>query len=87
MWSWTVQDFLPKPPYDSAETETDFRPYGVGYVELASGLKVECRLTLADPKRLRIGMPMALTLEPYRRPPRGEPTFTFAFAPIEETTA
>jgi uncharacterized OB-fold protein len=87
LWSWTVQDFLPKPPYDSGETEADFRPYGVGYVELASGLKVECRLTLADPKRLRIGMPMALTLEPYRRPPGGEPTFTFAFAPVEETTA
>jgi uncharacterized protein len=84
LWSWTVQDFLPKTPYDSGETEHDFAPYGVGYVELACGLKVESRLTLADPARLRIGMPMELTLQAYRCPPGAEPVFTFAFAPIGE---
>jgi uncharacterized OB-fold protein len=95
LWSWTIQSFCPKPPYNSGETELDFKPYGVGYVEMASGLKVESRLTLADPAQLHIGMPMELTLEPYRRPPQGEPVFTFAFrpalvepaGPAEETTA
>jgi uncharacterized protein len=81
LWSWTVQGFCPKPPYNSGESDADFTPYGVGYVEMASGLKVESRLTLADPAQLHIGMPMELTLEPYRRPPDGEPVFTFAFRP------
>lgn len=84
LWSWTVQDFLPKSPYDSGETEQDFVPYGVGYVELACGLKVESRLTLADPARLRIGMPMVLELQPYRSQPGAASVYTFAFAPATE---
>ena len=87
LWSWTVQGFCPKPPYDGTTNEADFRPYGVGYVELADGIKVESRLTLADPARLRIGMAMELTLEPYRRPPQGEPVFTFAFGPAQPAAA
>lgn len=80
LWSWTVQDFLPKPPYNSGETEQTFRPYGVGYIEMPSGLKVESRLTVADPALLKIGMPMRLTLEPYRTAPDGT-VHTYAFAP------
>ncbi|BAL24582.1 Zn-ribbon domain-containing OB-fold protein [Azoarcus sp. KH32C] len=81
LWSWTIQGYLPKAPYDSGETDADFTPYGVGYVEMPSGIKVESRLTVADPAALRIGMRMALTLEPYRVAPDGEPIFTYAFAP------
>lgn len=87
LWSWTVQDFLPKAPYDSGETEADFQPYGVGYVEVASGIKVESRLTVADPGALRIGMRMVLTLVPYRIVPDGEPVFTYAFAPARPAAA
>jgi uncharacterized OB-fold protein len=85
LWSWTIQGFLPKPPYDSGETADSFRPYGVGYVEMASGIKVESRLTLADPARLRIGMPMALTLVPYRITEGGDRVSTFAFEPSGES--
>ena len=82
LWSWTVQTFLPKPPYDSGETAADFEPYGVGYVELACGLKVEARLTEARASQLAIGMPMALVLLPYQK---GEAALqTFAFAPAGE---
>ena len=60
LWSWTVQRFRPKsPPYVGPE---EFEPYGVGYVELPGEVRVEARLTESDPARLRIGMPMALTL-------------------------
>ena len=81
LWSWTVQGFRPKPPFDGAGTEADFRPYGVGYVELACGIKVESRLTLADPARLRIGMDMELVLEPYRHDADGLAVPTYAFGP------
>jgi len=82
LWSWTVQDFCPKPPYDGVDNEADFRPYGVGYVELACGIKVESRLTLADPTRLRIGMAMELTLEAYRHDADGTAFHTYAFGPV-----
>jgi uncharacterized protein len=87
LWSWTVQGFCPKPPFDGTATEADFRPYGVGYVELDSGLKVESRLTLADPARLHIGMRMALTVQPYRELADGTLLHTYAFAPTDEEDA
>ncbi|MOA60130.1 hypothetical protein D3C78_1849350 [compost metagenome] len=46
------------------------------------GVKVESRLTVADPQQLRIGMPMELTLVRYGRTAAGEPLHTFAFAPL-----
>ena len=30
--TWTTQDFLPKEPYASGETDETFKPYGVGLV-------------------------------------------------------
>lgn len=87
LWSWTVQGFRPKPPYDgSAGGDAGFQPYGVGYVELENGLKVEARLTVADPARLRIGMPMRLALDGYRHLPTGELLHTYAFEPFPEDT-
>lgn len=80
LWSWTIQAFLPKAPYDGGETEADFKPYGVGYVQMPGGIKIEGRLTVADPALLRIGMPMKLTLTPYRRG-GDDGASTFAFAP------
>jgi len=81
MWSWTVQAFLPKAPYDGGETPETFVPYGVGYVEMPSGLKVEARLSTADEASLRIGMPMRLALATYGASGRR----TFVFEPEPET--
>lgn len=81
LWSWTVQAFLPKSPYNSGETEADFQPYGVGYVEMPCGVKVESRLTSADPALLSIGMPMQLTLVQYGARVDGSPLHTYAFTP------
>ena len=84
LWTWTVQGFLPKTPYNSGETDATFRPYGVGYVEMPCGVKVESRLTENDPAKLRIGMPMRLVLEAYRTAEDGSKVHTFAFAPASE---
>jgi uncharacterized protein len=80
LWTWTIQCFPPKsPPY--AGSEEDFEPYGVGYVELPGEVRVETLLTEADPERLRIGMPMELTLIPAP----GKPGMvTYAFRPADE---
>ncbi len=79
LWSWTIQSFLPKSPYNSGESESTFKPFGVGYVQMPIGLKVESRLTPADPAWLRIGVPMELILEPYRTRADGGVVSTFAF--------
>ena len=80
LWTWTVQCFPPKsPPYAGAPDE--FEPYGVGYVELPGEVRVEARLTEADPARLRIGMPMELVLV---RAPGVSGALTYAFRPVED---
>ena len=80
LWTWTIQCFEPKsPPYAGAAEP--FEPYGVGYVELPGEVRVEARLTEADPARLRIGMPMELTLI---QAPGRDGVMTYAFRPVEE---
>jgi uncharacterized OB-fold protein len=81
LWTWTIQCFPPKsPPYLEGGVE-EFEPYGVGYIELPGEVRVEARLTESDPSRLRIGMPMELTLIEV---PGAHEQLTFAFRPVEE---
>jgi uncharacterized OB-fold protein len=77
LWTWTIQRFPPPPPYLGR-----FEPYGVGYVELPEGVRIEARLTTADPEALAIGMEMELVLEKFADGPDGEARMTFAFAPV-----
>jgi uncharacterized OB-fold protein len=80
LWTWTVQTFPPPvPPYRGPVD--DFVPFGVGYVELPEGLCVQGRLTVNDGARLRIGMPMELTLEAWGRDEQGRTLMGYAFAP------
>lgn len=85
LWSWTVQGFQPKPPYNGGETAENFQPYGIGYIEMPSGIKVESRLTVADPSKLIIGMPMRLVEFDYGSGGNGSILRTFAFAPCNPT--
>lgn len=81
LWSWTIQCFAPKSPPYAVDDPECFEPYGVGYVELPGEVRVEALLTLADPARLRIGMPMELTLIPAPGAHNGAVTYAFAPAP------
>jgi uncharacterized OB-fold protein len=51
LWTYTVQGFRPKSPYDGPE---EFSPYAVGYVDLGEVL-VESRLDVPVGHRLVIG--------------------------------
>ena len=84
LWTWTVQSFMPKTPYHTDETPETFRPYGVGYVELACGLKVESRLKENTPDELKIGMPMKLEIITVRKDDEGSDLMTFQFCAAEE---
>lgn len=86
LWAWTVQGFPPKaPPYLGDVDPATFRPYGVGYVELPGQVKVEARLTEADPDKLHIGMAMQLVIVPIGTDADGNEVVTFAFAPVGTT--
>ena len=82
LWTWTVQQFMPKTPYRSNETPETFKPYGVGYLELPGGVRVEGRLTENDPQKLHIGMEMDVIFAPYRTEENGDEIINFFFQPV-----
>lgn len=61
LWSWTRQDFEPKPPYDGPQP---FEPYLLGYVAL-SEVVVETRIVGVRLEDLRLDMPMQLAIVPF----------------------
>lgn len=83
LWTWTIQTFMPKDPYLTDETPETFTPYGVGYVELECGLRVESRLRQNTTDSLQIGMPMTLELIPVRKADNGDELLTFQFTAKE----
>ena len=83
LWTWTVQQFMPKTPYKSNESPETFTPYGVGYLELPGGVRVEGRLTENDPEKLHIGMEMDVVFETYRTEDNGDEVINFFFKPVE----
>ena len=87
LWTWTVQHFPPPaPPYIGSADRESFVPFGVGYVELPEGIRVEGRLTVNDPAKLEIGMEMELVLEKFIDDEEGNELVTFAFQPVESVT-
>lgn len=82
LWSYTVQRFPPKsPPYAGS---APFEPFALGYVELEGAVIVESRLVDVAFDELRIGMPLELTIVPFRKDNDGAVVTTFAFRPIRE---
>ena len=83
LWTWTVQGYPPKsPPYAGDVNPATFEPYGVGYVDIDRQVRVETRLTVADPEQLEIGMALVMVLEPLYVNEEGDEVVTFAFAPV-----
>lgn len=82
LWAWTTQSFPPPSPPYTGPTGEAFVPFGIGYVELPGEVKVEARLTEADPERLAQGMDMELVVVPFRTDDKGNEIVTFAFRPV-----
>lgn len=84
LWSWTVQRFAPKAPYDGPSGD-DYQPYGVAYVQLGDALIVEGRIAATPPPPLTIGQAMQVVRVIYTRDAHGQPIETYAFAPLERS--
>lgn len=82
LWTWTIQRFMPKSPYNSSETPETFKPYGVGYLDLPGGLKIEGRIMSEDPQSLRIGQPMEVAFYTHRVDDDGTAVINYAFKPV-----
>lgn len=80
--AWTTQGFIPKLPYAGRQTAETFVPYGVGLVQLGSEVRVEARLTEADPSKLRFGMEVELVFVPFFVDEEGDQVVTWAFQPV-----
>lgn len=76
LWSYTVQRFRPKTPYAGP---AEFKPYAVGYVELPGQIIVESHIAAPDFNALKIGLPVRLTLIPFREDPDGTQVMTYGF--------
>ena len=85
LWTWTIQRFMPKTPYHSNETAETFQPYGVGYLELPGGVRVEGRLTENDPDKIHIGMAMDVVFDTWRTEGNGDEIISFFFKPVDQT--
>ena len=82
LWTWTIQRFMPKPPYHSSESPESFVPFGLGYVELPGALRILTRLTDNEPVRLKIGCVMELTFYTHRTEPDGTEIINYAFKSV-----
>lgn len=84
LWSWTIQRFRPKsPPYAGPESDHDFSPFALGYVELEGQIIIETRIVIDDFAHLTIGMDMEMTLIPFRTDETGNDIYTYAFRPVQ----
>ncbi|MBT3671796.1 MAG: DNA-binding protein [Porticoccaceae bacterium] len=73
LWSFTRQDFKPKPPYDGPE---EFSPFLLGYVELPGEIIVESYIIGTTLEELKIGMALEFVITPF-----DEKRSTYAFRP------
>ena len=73
LWSWTRQDFKPKPPYDGPE---EFEPFLVGYIELPGEVIVVSHIVESKLEDLELGMPMEFVITAF-----DDARSTYAFRP------
>ncbi|MDV3124529.1 OB-fold domain-containing protein [Mycobacterium sp. 21AC1] len=80
LYTFTTQEFPPPLPYKGNRDPKVFKPYVVGFVELAEGVLVESLIVDADPADLQIGQPLVSTTTTLETPD-GTSLVTFAFRP------
>lgn len=83
LYTYTTQEFAPPLPYKGDRSPNVFKPYVVGFVELAEGVLVETLIVGADPVDLRIGQPLVSTTTTLVAAD-GTSSLTFAFRPAPE---
>lgn len=82
LWTYTVQRFKPKFPFDDGKADSEFIPYIVGYVSFEEyDLIVEGRIVNVDPSELKIGQEMSICSTVIAKL-QGHDIELYAFAPL-----
>jgi uncharacterized OB-fold protein len=81
LYTYTTQEFAPPLPYKGDRDPKVFKPYVVGFVELADGVLVESLIVGVSPAELRIGQPLVSTTTTLETAD-GQSLLTFAFRPV-----
>ena len=84
LYTFTTQEFPPPLPYKGNRSPEVFKPYVVGFVELAESVLVESLIVGASATDLRIGQPLVSTLTTLETA-EGQSFLTFAFRPADES--
>jgi hypothetical protein len=79
LWSCAVQDYPPPAP---ARFDQPYKPYAMGVVDLADGLRVLGRMAIDDPGRLEVGMKVELVLDTLCHDEQGGEVITWKFRPV-----
>src|ERR1700760_2216678 len=80
LYTYTTQEFAPPLPYRGNRNPKVFKPYVVGFVELADGVLVESLIVGVSPAELRIGQSLVSTTTTLETA-EGQSLVTFAFRP------
>jgi uncharacterized protein len=80
LYTYTTQEFAPPLPYKGNRDPKVFKPYVVGFVELAEGVLVESLIVDTTTDQLRIGQPLVSTTFTLETAD-GASLLTFAFRP------
>ena len=78
LYSYTIN--WNKPPGDYKGPEP-FQPYAVGLVELPEGIRLVSVLTSVDFDKIKIGIPLELSVEELFKDKEGNTVVTFKFRP------
>lgn len=79
LWSCAIQNYPPPLP---ARYDEPYKPYAMGVVDLAEGLRVLGRISTDDPEDLKLGAEVELVLEPLYRDEDGNEVITWKFKPL-----
>jgi len=80
LYTYTTQEFVPPLPYKGNRSPDVFKPYLVGFVELAEGVLVETLIVGVEPADVRIGQRLVSTTTALETAD-GQSLVTFAFRP------
>lgn len=80
LYTYTTQEFVPPLPYKGNRSPDVFKPYVVGFVELAEGVLVETLIVGVEPADVRIGQRLVSTTTTLETAD-GQSLVTFAFRP------
>ena len=79
--SFTVQHYMPPPPF---KTQEDITPYTLGLVEFPEGIQVAGIIVEPEPKKLMIGARVETTTFPLYQNDENQSVVTWAFKLIME---